>query len=79
MRTSRLLTVLAVCALANACNPPEASDPLDLMDASYVVFAPVDEQEVPARIRLMAIPVVRSRHHYLPSSATASKFRGALC
>ena len=49
---SRLLAVSVVLAFASACNTPEATDPLDLMDATYVVFAPVDEQEVPTRIRL---------------------------
>ncbi len=49
---SRLLAGSVVLAFASACNTPEATDPLDLMDATYVVFAPVDEQEVPTRIRL---------------------------
>ena len=52
MRMSRLLAVIVVLAFTSVCNSPEATDPVDLMDAAYVVFAPVDEQEVPTRIQL---------------------------
>ena len=57
IRISRFLAAAAAeaaaaCAFTSACNSPEATDPLDLMDAAYVVFAPVDEQEVPTRIQL---------------------------
>ena len=40
------------CATALACSSPEGSEPVDLMESAYVVFAPVDEQPVPSRIEL---------------------------
>lgn len=52
MSLMKVTKVLTACAFVSACGGPEASDPIDLMDASYVVFAPVDEQEIPTRIQL---------------------------
>ncbi len=39
-----------VWVVALACTSPEATDAVDLMDEAYVVFAPVDEQEIPTRV-----------------------------
>lgn len=45
------LGALALTTVA-ACADPEATDPVDLMDETYIVFAPVEEQEMPSRIAL---------------------------
>ena len=52
MSRSRSLAIVLVGVCAFACTAPDASDPVDLMDVTYVVFAPVDEQALPPLIRI---------------------------
>lgn len=52
-RPLKLCCVVAVASLvASACAAPEATEPVDLMDEAYVVFAPVDEEQIPPRVAL---------------------------